>query len=168
MSLPRGKFSKLHFKRPKSAFCAKISKCFKTQNSFQNLLKGGIIDFSLIGYENCLIITLSFGVFCIQNRCDIRFCLKKMFKDYHLNLRNFCQNILGKSLIKKLNSTNSLEEALTIFCDQTDYGIIVYNFNGKFAKIISRKNVKLKKLPIYILYDEIDNHVAYLFDLAIR
>ena len=169
-NLPRGSFSNLHFKRPKSSFCAKISKCFKNQNyaNFQNLLKGGIIDFSLIGHENCLITTLSFGVFCLENRCDIRFSLKKMFKDFHLNLREFCESILGKNLIKKLNSTDSLDQALTMFCKQTDLGIIVYNFSGTFAKIISRKNVRLKKLPIYILYDETENHVAYLFDLSIR
>ena len=169
-SLPGGKFTKIIFKRPLSQHCAEIVKHFRTENcrNFENLLKGGIVDLTMLANGNCLIFTLSFGAFFLRNENNIKVCLKKVFKDYFCNLNQFCENSLGKDLISKIESCQSLSEAIDVFCKHTDMGIIIYNLEEKKAKPLARRNVKPKEQAIYVLYEEEKNHVGFLYDLAIR
>ena len=116
--LPKGSFNQLIFKRPKSKLCAKTAKYFKSMNceNFQNLLKGGIIDLTVLQDMNCLISSLAFGLFLQINNHDLLFCLKKMFKYFYNNLNKFCEHVLGFELIKKIILANSFTEAIDIFC----------------------------------------------------
>ena len=168
--LPSGYFSDLHFDRPKSKYCGEIAKYVLPQrcSNFHNLLKAGIIDLTLLSAGNCLITSLAFGVFLHKNKLDVKFCLKRIFQHFHKNLQQFSQEVLGNKIFNQLNSSSSLHDALNIFCKETDYGVIMYNLEDKIAKVILRKNVKLSKTPIYILYQESQNHIAFLYDLAIR
>ena len=168
--IPQGQFNTLISKRPLSLNCAKIVICFKDENckKFQSFLKSGIIDLTLFSNENCLILALSFGIYFIKNKCNVKFCVERIFNVYLNNLKSFCEMNLGAEMIKNILACTSLSQEIEQFSKEFSVGIVLFNLKNSRATIMSKKSVNSKELPIYILYDELNNHCAFLYDLALR